>query len=438
MSVHLIFNYKKTNKLIKSNIMARGRNIAVGIDVGTHQIKVLVSEQEPMDLQSERESPFTLPKIIASATIETKGVRHGYVTNVEELSKCIRTVVNSAEKNSGLPIKKAYVSIGGVGLGAIVSIGSVVTTKADSEITDLDVRRAIEESEKELPNTYILNRKIIHTIPLEYKVDGRKVLGRPQGLKGVKLEARVLYITCLAHHLTDLLSAFDDADVEIKDVIASPIAASLISLTKTQKIAGCVLLNIGSETSSIIVYENNIPVSMEVFAVGSNDITNDIALGLKVSIEEADLIKMSVSGNGSSSANNSIPNFSKKKLDEIIIARLSDIFDLIEGHLKKIDRNGLLPAGIILTGGGSGLMNIEELAREALRLPSKRHTLKLEGNLKGIAREFEWSVAYGLTVLAFSSPDDRSGPGGLGDLGLKSFFKKIKRVLGGWIKQFLP
>ncbi len=431
--------------------MAKGRNIAVGIDVGTHQIKVLVSEQEPAEFQAERESGrvggFNLPKIVASATVETKGVRHGYVTNVEELSKCIRTVVNIAEKNSGFPIKKAYVSIGGVGLGAIVSVGSVVTTKADSEITDLDVKRAIEESERELPSTYILNRKIIHTIPLEYKVDGRKVLGRPQGLKGVKLEARVLYITCLAHHLTDLLSAFDDADVEIKDVIASPIAASLISLTKTQKIAGCVLLNIGSETSSIIVYENNIPVSMEVFAVGSNDITNDIALGLKVSIEDADQIKMSISGDGttpsssssnSSSSHNSLPTFSRKKLDEIIIARLSDIFDLIEGHLKKIDRNGLLPAGIILTGGGSGLNNIEELAREALRLPSKRHTLKLEGNLKGIAREFEWSVAYGLTVLAFSSPEDRSGSMDFGSLGLTSFFKKLKRVVGGWIKQFLP
>lgn len=414
--------------------MAKGRNIAVGIDVGTHQIKVLMAEQESLDIQSERESsalPFS-PKIISSAVIETKGMRHGYVTNVSELAKCLRNVVGIAERNSGLPIKKAYVSIGGVGLGAIVSIGSVVTTKADSEITDLDVQRAIEESEKELPSTYILNRKIIHTIPLEYKVDGRKVLGRPQGLKGVKLEARVLYITCLAHHLTDLLSAFDEANIEIKDVVASPIASSLVSLTKTQKIAGCILLNIGSETSSIIVYENNIPVSMEVFPVGSNDITNDIALGLKVSIEEADQIKMAISG-GPTSSNNSIPNFSKKKLDEIIIARISDIFELIEDHLRKIDRNGLLPAGIILTGGGSGLANIEELAREALRLPSKQHKLKLEGNLKGIAREFEWSVAYGLTLLAFSS----DGNGGFGRPTSGDFIKLFKKI-ANWVKQFLP
>ena len=414
--------------------MARGRNIAVGIDIGTHQIKVLVAEQEPMEF-SDKTNGLNLPKIVASANIETKGVRHGYVTNVLELSKCIRTVVNTAEKNSGFPIKKAYVSIGGVGLGAIISVGSVVTTKADSEITDLDVRRAIEESEKELPSTYILNRKIIHTIPLEYKVDGRKVLGRPQGLKGVKLEARVLYITCLAHHLTDLLESFDEANIEIKDVIASPIAASLVALSKTQKIAGCILLNIGSETSSIIVYENNIPISMEVFPVGSNDITNDIALGLKVSIEDADQIKMQVSGTVPNS-NISIPTFSRKKLDEIIIARLSDIFDLIEGHLKKIDRNGLLPAGIILTGGGSGLVNIEELAREALRLPSKQHKLKLEGNLKGIAREFEWSVAYGLAILAFSS-DEKSSLD-LGGFNISNAFGKMKRTGLSWFKQFLP
>ena len=143
--------------------MAKGRNIAVGIDVGTHQIKVLVAEQEPADLQGDKEirSGFNFPRIIASATVETKGMRHGYVTNVPELSKCIRSAITLAEKNANLPIKKAYVSIGGIGLGAIISIGSVVTTKADSEITDLDVKRAIEESEKELPSSYILNRKII-------------------------------------------------------------------------------------------------------------------------------------------------------------------------------------------------------------------------------------------------------------------------------------
>ena len=231
--------------------MASGRNIAVGIDVGTHQVKVIVAEK---DSKNDTDS---LPRIIGSGVAESRGMRHGFVTNLSDAAKSIKQAVQSAEKSAGVPVKRAYISIGGVGLGAIISIGSVVATKADNEITDLDVKRAIEESEKELPNAYIQNRKIIHTIPLEYRIDGKKVLGRPHGLKGVKLEARVLYITSLAHHLSDIMLAFEEADIEIMDVTASPIAASLVTLTKTQKIAGCILANIGSETTSIMVFEKS-------------------------------------------------------------------------------------------------------------------------------------------------------------------------------------
>ncbi len=402
--------------------MAKGRNIAVGIDVGTHQVKVIVAEKSSDNSDIERDSP---PHIIGSGISESRGIRHGYVTNLNDAAKSIRRAVAMAEKSAGISIKKAYTSIGGVGLGAIISVGTVATTKADNEITDLDVKRAIEESEKELPNNYIQNRKIIHTIPLEYRVDGKRVLGRPHGLKGVRLESRVLYITSLAHHLSDIMLAFEEADIEILDVTAAPMSASLVTLSKTQKIAGCVLANIGSETTSIMVFENNIPVSMEIFQIGSNDITNDLALGLKVSIEEAELIKL---GQGK------YAEFSKRKIEEIVVARLSDIFDLIEDHLKKIDRSGLLPAGIILTGGGSGIPNIEDLSRIALRLPSKQSRLKIEGNIKGISRDFEWSVAYGLVILGLTNEDDDSIDMGLG----RRWLNKTRQSVWEWIKQFLP
>ncbi|MES3005405.1 MAG: cell division FtsA domain-containing protein, partial [Patescibacteria group bacterium] len=224
------------------------------------------------------------------------------------------------------------------------------------------------------------------------------------------------------HHLNDLLQALDEAGVEVEDIIAAPMAASLVTLSKTQKIAGCVLANIGSETTSIIVFEDNIPVSMEVFPFGSNDVTNDIALGLKVSIEEAENIKMGTPKE----------TYSKKKLDEIVVARLSDIFDLIEDHLTKIDRNGLLPAGIVLTGGGAGIANIEELAKAALRLPSKQSRLRFEGNLKGIARDFEWAVAYGLTVIGING-----GETGIVD-NTPGAFSGLKNTVLNWIKKFLP
>ncbi len=395
--------------------MALGRNTAVGIDVGTHQVKVIVGESDPKNEKS-------MPRIIGSGIAESKGIRHGFVTNVDDIAKSIRTAVSMAEKSCGSPIKKAYISVGGVGLGAIISFGSVATTKADSEITELDIKRAIEESEKELPNTYIQNRKIIHTVPLEFRVDGKRILGRPVGLKGVKLEVKVLYITCLSHHLNDLLSAFDEADIEVLDVTASPIAASLVTLSKTQKIAGCILANIGAETTSIIVFENNTPVSMEVFQIGSNDITNDLALGLKISIEEAEDIKR---GTGR------IGEFSKRKIEEIIVARLSDIFDLIEDHLKRIDRNGLLPAGIIMTGGGSNIHSIEELAKVTLRLPSKQSRLRFEGNIKNMQNDTEWAVCYGLALLNLTdTPGDDFKP--------LNEFKKVSRFMIRFFKKFLP
>ncbi len=396
--------------------MATSRNFSVGIDIGSYNVKVIVAEQETkLDTQGV--------KILGSSIVESRGIRHGFIVNQDEAIKSVKAAVLAAEKSAGVSIRRAYVSVGGVGLSAIISFGNVVVTKADSEITDLDMKRAIEESEKELPASYIQNRKIIHTLPLEYKVDGKRVLGKPLGLKGMRLEVKVLYITCLSHHLSDLLNVCDEADIEVQDVVAAPIASSISTLSKTQKIAGCVVTNIGAETTSIMVFENNLPVSMEVFQIGSNDITNDIALGLKISLEDAELIKL---GQGKAT------DYSRRKLDEIIIARLSDIFDLIEDHLRKIDRSGLLPAGIILTGGGSGIPNIEELAKIALRLPSKQSHLKLEGNIKNMSRDIEWTVGYGL-ILANLSPNDTGGTGS----GIKTI-KTLGQKLIKWLGQFLP
>lgn len=241
----------------------------------------------------------------------------------------------------------------------------------------------------------------------------------------MKVEVRMLFVTYLDKHLQDLIQAVENAGVEVIDAMAAPIAASLVSLTKTQKMAGCILVNIGAETVSSVVYENGTPVSLEVFPIGSTDITNDIALGLKVSLEEAERIKLGAITNTS---------FSKKRLDEIVVARLSDIFDLIEAHLKKLGRSGLLPAGIIITGGGSGLANIEDLAKAALKLPSKVALLTVPQGGKSQVKDAVWSVAYGLCIWGFSG--DSSRPRENSNFG--SIGKRFWRTLGEGIKPFLP
>jgi cell division protein FtsA len=145
---------------------------------------------------------------------------------------------------------------------------------------------------KNIPKQFIQNRQIIHSIPIEYKVDGKPIFGLdPVGMKGVKLEVKTLFVVSLSHHLQELIQTIEASGIEIADVMAAPVAAGLVTLSKTEKIAGAVLANIGSDTVSIVVYEDDIPISLEVFPIGSNDITNDIALGLKVSLEEAEKIK---------------------------------------------------------------------------------------------------------------------------------------------------
>ncbi|MDP1625212.1 MAG: cell division protein FtsA [bacterium] len=381
------------------------KHTAVGIDIGTQDIKVVVASS---DGTGER----ALPKIIGTSTVESKGVRHGYVVNISETAKSLRIAIAQAERASGVKIRKAFVSIGGVSLQSVSTLGSVIISRGDSEVSELDLDKATAAAERNLSTSQTSNRRIIHTIPLSYRIDGKPVFGRPQGMKGNKLEAKVLFITCLTQHLEDLIETCDEAGVEVLDVTAAPIAASLVLLSKNQKVAGCVLADMGSETTSIVVYENNLPISLEVFPIGSTDVTNDIALGLKIPIEDAEGVKRG----GPAAA-----QFSKKKLDDIMGARLYDIFELIEEHLKKIDRNGLLPAGIILSGGGSGISGIDGLAKESLGLPSRVI----------LARDSAISVAYGLGMLGLGTEEANDVHG------VRRGTSMLAKPLA-WLRQLLP
>lgn len=392
--------------------------ITAGIDIGTYEVRVVVAEQ------SEENS---LPKVLGTGRAESKGLRHGYIINTTDVSKSVNLAIRQAEKSSGLKIKRAFISIGGVGLSGINSQGSTMISRADQEITEADMDLAISAAEESIPGALIQNRKIIYSIPTLWKVDGKPVLGRVLGMKGIKLEAKVLFISSIESHLDDLIEAVEDTGIEVIDVVASPIAASFVTLTKSQKIVGCVLANIGAETVSIVVFENNIPISLEVFPIGGSDITNDIALGLKISLEEAETIKLGgVTATG----------YSKKKLEEIISARLGDIFELVEVHLKKIGKSGVLPAGIIITGGSSSIGQIEDLARNYLHLPSRIASLNLGSNSSNQSGKFQikdssWSVAYGLCIIS-SMPDEEER------LGLKKRSKNFFDKAIQSIKQFIP
>lgn len=387
------------------------QRVIAGIDIGTYQVKVVIVSC------GGQKKEKGLPQIIGTGFAESRGMRNGYIINDSDVIRSVRSAVIQAEKAAGVSIKRAYVSIGSVGIDEVFSHGEVITTRADSEITQTDIDKAMQDSEERIL-TSIPNRKILHAIPLSFAVDNEPVLGRPHGLKGTKLSVDSLFVTTYEQHINDLVNAIESIGIVVEDIMAAPLAASFVMLSKAQKRAGCVLANIGAETVSIAVFENTIPISVKVFPIGSNDVTNDIALGLKIPLEEAEKIKRG----GMSSQ-----NYPKRKLDDIITARLSDIFELIDAHLKKIKRDGLLPAGIILTGGGSSITSIQDLAKASLRLPSKIATLDPGQN--GKVRDASWAVAYGLCMWGANDEGDATGVG---------MARTAKHSILRWLSQFLP
>jgi cell division protein FtsA len=393
------------------------RNIITGIDAGTSTIRIIMAEKR---------SGSDVPFILAASQKTSSGIRKGYVVDIDSAVKSLRSAIMSAEKTSGIPIKNAHLGIGGISLSSLRTRGSIMVSRADDQISEHDIKRVVAQSESELNN--IGNRKILHTFPVSYKIDGSLVLGRAVGMKGTKLEVESLFITSLSQHIDDQIKTVENSGVAIEDIIASPYAASFSALTTQQKEAGCALVNIGSNTVSIIVFEEGTPVSLEVFPIGSTHITNDIALGFQVPLEEAEKMKLEFSGEG----------HSKKKLSDIIEARLDDIFDLIEAHLKKINRNGLLPAGIILTGAGSVLFSLEDIAKAALKLPAKVSTCNLEKNFSRSAssssKDFvfsdpAWSVALGLCMIGLNEDNE--------DMGF-DFSKKTSGFFSKLLRNFIP
>ncbi len=387
----------------------------VGIDIGTYHVKVVIAEAG--------DNPSLPPRILGTGYAESRGLKHGYIVSIGDVSRSVAAAVGQASKAARFKVKRAYLGLGGIGLEESFSRGEAMVERGDSEVTERDIPRAIAASEKALAPSATLNRKIIHTIPLRYSVDGTKVLGRsPVGMKGQRLSVETLFITCLESHVNDLVEAVEQAGVEVEDVVAAPLAASFVALSKMQKRVGCVLANIGAETLSIIVFEDATPVSVKVFPVGATDITNDLALGLRIAPEEAEQLKQgAVLG----------APYPKRKIDDLIAKRVNDMFKLVESHLKKIGKDELLPAGIILTGGGSSIQTMSDLAKAVLRLPSRVASFADGTNGKMQLKDGSWAVAYGLTIWGLQG-SELEGPESAGGIG--EAFKGAWR----WFKKFLP
>ncbi|MBU6214946.1 cell division protein FtsA [Patescibacteria group bacterium] len=384
------------------------RRIATGIDIGTYQVKMVVVEE-----LSDKHGGRKLRRIIGTGLAESRGLRHGYIVNKEEVTASIQEAKRQAEATARVPIKTGFLAIGGISLDEARATGFSIISRADQEITALDLEKA-GKAAREAAAPGFLNRRVLHSIPVEYRIDGNKVLGDPLGMKGVRLEVDYLFVTCLAQHEEALVQAVEEAQIDIIEQMASPLAGSNVLLERDQMMKGCLLANIGAETVSIVVYDEGIPISVKVFPMGSSHITDDIALGLRISLEEAERVKLGrLTGQ----------MYPRKKVDDFIGSRLSAIFALIEKHLKSLNRRGPLPAGIIISGGGAGVGSISDIARGALKLPARLAEVRISPDTK--IRDATWAVAYGLALWGIAGDTDAPK-------------KRIGSSVKKFFQQFLP
>jgi len=344
--------------------------IITGLDVGSSRIRVVVLKKTAAgELQ-----------LIGVAEQPASGIAKGMVTDIEEAVASISEALEQGERMTGLPVATAVVGISGTHIETLESTGVVAVAKADREVTEDDVTRAIEAAQAVATPP---NHEILHVIPRDFTVDNQTDIKDPVGMTGVRLEVATKIIIGLSSQIKNLTKCIYRTGVDITDLVFSILACAESTLDKKQKELGVALLNIGSQTTSMIVYEEGNILHTAVLPVGSNHITADLAIGLRISVEAAELIKLEVAQADSRLVSKrdeiDLAKFSDKEkertmipvkqISEITQARVEEIFNLVNKELKKIDRAGLLPSGVILTGGGAKLTGLSNLAKEKFKLP---------------------------------------------------------------------
>jgi cell division protein FtsA len=398
-------------------------HIITALDIGTHSIKMVVAQlkEEGADLE-----------VLGFGEELSAGVRKGAVVNVEEATKKILALKNRIENISGQKIREVVVNIGGSHIFTVPSHGIVAVSRADGQISYEDVDRVLQAAQAfSLPS----NKEILEAFPQQFLVDGEENVKEVVGMKGVRLEADVLAICGFSPYIKNLTDAVLGAGLEIVDIVPSSLMSGTTVLTPQQKELGSVVLDIGAGTTDLAVYEEGDLIHTVIFPVGSENITNDIAVGLRCEPDIAERVKVQFGGTsggrGKKAEKLELEDgqpivFSQKLLSHIVEARVREIFQLVSKELKQISKQGNLPGGIVLVGGGAKLPKIVESAKKDLKL-----TVKI-GTPSGILSLNSDPAFLGVMGLAVGAVDEKRQTNKKG--GGFGFLKNVKKMM----KPFIP
>ncbi len=412
--------------------------IITGLDIGSSNVRTVILQK----FEGEEN-----PRVIGVGMTPSFGVRRGIVVDVEETVKSITASLEAAERSSGLHINAAIVNVGGAHLISQPSTGVVAVTRADQEITEEDVARALQAAET-VPLTS--NLEIIHVIPRSFSIDNQKGIKDPVGMSGIRIEVDSILILGSSPYIKNLSKCVYQAGVEIDSLVCNSLAAAKSILTKRQMELGVIAIDIGGGTSDFCVYEEGDLVQIGVIPVGGSHITNDVAIGLRTSIDVAEKVKINFGSalpeeiskkdqiNLAEIQSNEEGTVSRRHVAEIIEARVEEIFTLIDKELRKTGRSGMLPGGAVIVGGTAKLPGIVDQAKKQLRLPAQTGFPTGLGGIVDQVDEPGFAVAAGLALWGVEEYVNKKG--GIRIPAIDSYPKVGQTVdkMKNWIKKFLP
>lgn len=346
----------------------REPTISVGIDIGNTKVVTCVGKIDDNTID-----------VIGVGKSDNQGIRKGVIVDIEETVSAISASLTEAERMAGFAINNATIGISGPFIESEQSRGVIAIARQDGEISQEDVVRVIEAA-RAIPSKP--NREVLHVLPINFIIDGNEVVKDPIGMTGIRLEVIANIITASSNAVKSIIRSAEQAGLENNEMVFSPLAVAKVLLSKRQMDIGAMLVDIGAATTSYAVYEEGELITCGVIPVGSMHITNDIAIGLRTNLDLAETIKIKY-GYALPDKIGEKEELDLSKLDknedskvnlryvaEIIEARLNEIFSLIKDNLVRIECNTALPAGVIITGGGSKIEGIIEMTKENMRLPA--------------------------------------------------------------------
>ncbi len=418
--------------------------LIAGIDLGSSAIRIAVGQ---VTQGADKREIFN---IIGAVEVGSQGISKGAVSALEDAVSSISLCLEQAERQVGLPVAEVCMGLSGPFTSVQTAHGVVGVSRADGEIRHEDVHRVIE-SARALINP--ANYEILHVLPRHFTVDGQNGIKDPIGMQGIRLEVDAHVIQGLSTPVRNLTKAVLRANVDIAELVFSPIATALAVLNSRQRDLGTILVNIGASTTGVAVYEEGELLHAAVVPIGSDHITSDIAIGLRTSLEVAEQFKRSCV----SALANQVDKreeldlrdlgadqsevVSTRYVSTIVQARVEELFEKVEEELQKIERSGMLPAGVVLTGGGVKLRGIIDVAKNVLKLPAGIGMIR--ENLSPLAETIQdpaFSTAVGLALWGYenekgtgSRPGESRGGAG-GGKWLEAITSPLKKIF----KSFVP